>query len=96
MDFLGVQSIPTIIPENEIVSDVDKPEKSNSRRKSKSPKKVIFEYFNINLTNESLNLPFLITVTFVIFRYQAIKEKPSQPRTSRRIRGSREEQVIRR
>ena len=40
--------MPTI-PENEIVSDVDKPEKSNSRRKSKSPKKVIFEYFNITL-----------------------------------------------
>ena len=45
------------------IQEEEEPEKSKSRRKSNSPKKVIFEYFNINLTNESLNLPFLITVT---------------------------------
>ncbi len=54
--------MPTI-PEKELVLDVNEPEKSKSKRKSTSPKKVIIEYYNINLTIESLILPLLITVT---------------------------------
>ncbi len=66
------------------IQEEEEPEKSKSRRKSNSPKKVIFEYFNINLTNESLNLPFLITVTL---SFSDIK----QARTSQANQESRDE-----
>ncbi len=51
------------IPENEFVLDVSEPKKPKSKRKSTSPRKVIIEYYNINLTIESLKLQFLNTVT---------------------------------
>jgi hypothetical protein len=54
--------MPTI-PENVFVLDVNKPKKPKSKRKSTSPRKVIIEYYNRNLTTESLKLQFLNTVT---------------------------------
>jgi hypothetical protein len=55
--------MPTI-PENEFVWDVYEPKKPKSKRKSTSPRKVIIEYNKVNLSNESLKLKFLNTVTF--------------------------------
>ncbi len=75
--------MPTI-SENEIVSDVDAPSKPKSKRKSTSPRKVILKYNKINLTNESLKLKFLNTLTFSLNRYQTSEDKPSQPRKPRR------------
>ncbi len=87
--------MPTI-PENEFVSDVNQPMKPKPKRKYTSPRKVLIEYNKINLTNESLKLKFLNTLTFSLNRYQTSEGKPSQPRKPSRKRGSREEQVLRR